>query len=223
VDLVRGVRIPFTRNERDEPAAVWWPDGSRIVFSGGRGASGMDLYVKAASGAGAEEVLLQDPLNKMPLSVSRKEDFLIYATPPPDANLWVLPLNGDRKPIPYMQTPFNENGGRFSPDGRCVAFGSNESGGPEMYIAPFPATGAKDVVSSTGAAALSARWRDDGSELFYLSPDGTLMAAAVDRRGGECRVSGLKALFPLPVGLSGGPVSAASGLRRLCRRAAVSG
>jgi Tol biopolymer transport system component len=199
VDLLRGVRTAFTRHERSENAAVWWPDGSRIVFNGGRAPSGMDLYVKAASGAGSEELLLQDSLNKGPLSVSREGRFLIYGTPPPDSNLWVLPLTGDRKPIPYMQTPFNEAGGRFSPDGRWVAFGSNESGRPEIWVAPFPATGAKVLVSTAGAQFFSARWRDDGRELFYLSPEGTLMAAAVDGQRADFRVPSAKALFRLPV------------------------
>ena len=199
VDLLRGVRTAFTRHERNEFAAAWWPDGSRIVFNGGRGQSGMDLYVKAASGAGSEELLLQDSPNKPPLSVSRDGRFLIYATPPPASNLWVLPLTGDRKPIPYMQTPFNETGGRFSPDGRWVAFGSNESGRPEIYVAPFPATGAKVLVSTAGAQFFSARWREDGRELFYLSPEGTLIAAAVDGQRAEFRVPSAKALFRLPV------------------------
>ena len=198
MDLLRNVRTAFTRHERNEAAAAWWPDGSRIVFNGGRAPSGMDLYVKAASGAGSEELLWQDSLNKGPSSVSRDGQFLIYGTPPPDANLWVLPLTGDRKPIPYMQTPFTEAGGRFSPSGRWVTFASNESGRPEIYVAPFPATGAKILVSTAGAQLFSARWRDDGRELFYLSPEGTLIAAAVDGRDAEFRVSGAKELFRLP-------------------------
>ena len=199
VDLRRGLKTVFTRHERDEYATAWWPDGKRIVFNGGSGP--VDLYVKAASGAGSEDVLFQDSMNKLPLSISHDGRFLIYGTGPA-ADLWVLRLTGDRKPIPYMQTPFQEGGGRFSRDGRWVAFGSDETGRTEMYVAPFPATDTKVLVSAAGALPLSARWREDGHELFYLSPEGTLMAAAVDGQGAEFRVSGVKELFPMPVALT---------------------
>ena len=115
-------------------------------------------------------------------------------------NLWVLPLSGDRKPIPYMQTSFNENGARFSPDDRWVAFGSNESGSPHIYVAPFPPTGAKELVSAeaTMPPAIGARWRADGRELFYVSRDRMLMATDVDVRGATIKIGSAKPLFRIP-------------------------
>ena len=201
VDLVRGVRSPFTPGERQESHAVWSPDGSRIAFNGGTTATSvMDLFVKASNGAGSEQVILKDSMNKMPLSWSHNGKFLLYSTGPLiDLNLWVLPLDGDAKPIPYMQTTYGEAWGRFSPDDRCVAFGSNESGRAEIYVAPFPATGEKVRVSTTGAAAgfanVGAKWRADGRELFYVSSDRTMMSAEIAECG---KVGTVKPLFRMP-------------------------
>ena len=103
------------------------------------------------SGAESEQLIPSDSLTKVPLSWSHDGQFLLYVTgafPANNANLWVLPLSGDRKPIPYMPTTYSENGARFSPNDRWVAFGSNESGLPQIYVAPFPATGEKDLVSA---------------------------------------------------------------------------
>jgi hypothetical protein len=93
-------------------------------------------------------------------------------------DLWVLPLFGERRPEPFARTDFQESGGRFSPDGRWIAYTSNESGRFEVYVQSFPASGGKWQVSNGGGA--SPRWRRDGRELFYLSADGKLMAVEVD-------------------------------------------
>ena len=82
-------------------------------------------------------------------------------------DLWVLPLEGERKPVPYLQTQFNEQMGQFSPDGRWVAYTSSESGRGEIYIQPYPADGGKWQVSTDGGR--QSRWRADGKELYYLT------------------------------------------------------
>jgi eukaryotic-like serine/threonine-protein kinase len=89
----------------------------------------------------------------------------------------VLPLFGDRKPIPYLQTEFVEAQARFSPDGRWIAYSSNESGRPEVYVQSFPASASKSKVSTDGGA--EPRWRRDGKELFYIAADQKLMAVEV--------------------------------------------
>jgi len=86
---------------------------------------------------------------------------------------------GDRKPYAFLSTPFNEQGGVFSPDGRWVAYQSNESGRDEIYVRPFPGPGGQWQVSTAGGS--DPRWRPDGKELYYLAPDLKLMAAAVSR------------------------------------------
>ena len=91
--------------------------------------------------------------------------------------LWTQPLTGDRKPSPWLNTPFTETQGQFSPDGHWVAYQSNESGRFEIYVQPFPAASAKWQISTGGGTM--PRWRTDGKELFFIAPDAKLMAAAV--------------------------------------------
>jgi protease II len=89
----------------------------------------------------------------------------------------VLPLFGDRKPIPFLQTEFNEGQGQFSPDGRWMAYASDESGRREVYVQTFPASGGKWQISADGGAY--PRWRRDGKELFYIAAGQKLMAVVV--------------------------------------------
>jgi eukaryotic-like serine/threonine-protein kinase len=117
-DVARGLRTRFTFDPADELTSLWSPDGSRVVFNSRRNGH-MDLYQKASNGAGAEEVLLQDNLDKYPVSWSPDGQFILYVRGggPTGNDLFVLPLSGDRKPLPFLQTPFNETDGQFSPDG----------------------------------------------------------------------------------------------------------
>jgi dipeptidyl aminopeptidase/acylaminoacyl peptidase len=92
-------------------------------------------------------------------------------------DLWLLPLDGDRQPVPYLQTPANEMLGQFSPDGRWMAYASDESGRRQVYVQAIPANGDKRQISTTGGG--QPRWRRDGHELFYVADDQTLMAVPV--------------------------------------------
>ena len=92
-------------------------------------------------------------------------------------DVWVLPLAGDRKPVPVANTNFDEREGQFSPDVRWIAYQSNESGRGEIYVQPFPGPGAKLQVSTNGGSQV--RWRRDGKELFYIAPDNKLMAVPI--------------------------------------------
>jgi Tol biopolymer transport system component len=114
--------------------------------------------------------------------------------------VYAVPLNGDRKPILLADTPFAEDQSQVSPDGRMIAFNSDESGRWEVYVATFPAFTQKRQVSSAGG--MQPRWRRDGRELYYLGADGTMMAADVSLAGRP--TSGLP--VPLfPTGLSPSP------------------
>ena len=195
IDLARGLPSRFTFETGNEFETVWSPDGGRVVFNwAARRAGAYDLYLKASSGAGSAEVLLADSRNKVPTSWSPDGRFILFeAGGGESADLWSLSLSGDRKPIPFMQTPYAEREGRFSPDGRWIAFVSNESGRAEVYVAPFPATGAKTRVSAGGGDA--PRWRGDQRELFFRAPDNTIMAADVDGRGPAIKVGNIRPLF----------------------------
>jgi hypothetical protein len=111
-----------------------------------------------------------------------------------DAQLWVLPLFGDRKPFAYTRMNVQERTGTFSPDGRWVAYMSNETGKPEIYVSPFPWTGARWQISNGGGS--SPRWRPDGKELYYFDFSG-ITAVSVDGAGSSFQVGAAKPLFHL--------------------------
>ena len=106
-----------------------------------------------------------------------------------------MPLFGDRKPVLFLQTEFNEGGGRFSPDMHWIAHQSDESGLSEVYVRPFPGPGGKWQVSTNGGA--SPRWRRDGKEIYYFTDDGKLMAAEVKGVGSTFEVGNVRPLFDL--------------------------
>ncbi len=193
-DVARGLRTRFTFGPGNTSGSLWSPDGSRIVFNSRRKGS-FDLYQKASSGAGSEETLLQDNLDKYPDSWSPDGKFVLYEnlSSSRSSELFVLPLSGDRKPFPLLQTQFGETDGQISPDGRWVAYRSNESGRNEIYVAPFPGPGGKWQISIAGG--YFPRWRHDGSEIFYLTPDNRLMAASVNGKGAGFEVGAVKPLF----------------------------
>ena len=202
-DVGRRLRTRFTFDSVGEFEAVWSPDGSSIAFdSNEKGPS--DLYRKASSGAGAEELLYADKLNKFPRSWSPDGKFLLYRAvgdPKTGDDLWVLPLAGERKPFPFAQTTFAEVSGQFSPDGRWIAYQSDESQRAEIYVAPFNGPGSvpagKRQISTAGG--IQPRWRRDGKEIFYISSDGRLTAADVSVKGTTFEVGAVRALFPLPI------------------------
>ena len=178
LDLVRDTSARFTFDPGTDYSPVWSPDGSRIVFGGNR-QGGFHLYQKASSGAAGEELLLKSGPMTLPTDWSSDGRFILYQVVAPKTgyDIWVLPLEGDRKPSPYLQTEFAEHLGQFSPDGRWVAYQSNESGQPQIYVQGFPKSGAKFMVSSAGG--VRARWRRDGKELYFLSLDRKMMAVAI--------------------------------------------
>jgi Tol biopolymer transport system component len=179
-DVARRIRTRFTTNPADEFAPVWSPDGSRLIFSG-TGRVGLDLYSKVATGAAKEEPLVQTvDVAEIPVSWSPDGRAILFQTPTPVNDIWILPLTGDRKPVPFANSRFSELGGQFSPDGRWIAYSSNETGRHEVYVAPF-GSGGKVAISSGGGEL--PRWRGDGKELFYLAPDNRLMAVPVDGSG----------------------------------------
>ncbi len=183
LDLARGSSTRFTFDPGADQFPIWSPDGSRIVFSSIREGSN-NLFWKVSSGAGRDELLLKTPQAKFTTDWSADGHYILYYAidPKTKADLWVLPLTGDRKPLPFLQTEFNERQGRLSPDGRFMAYVSDESGRWEVYMQPFPATGAKWTISTGGGA--DPRWRRDGKELYYLTEDRKLMAVEVKTAAG---------------------------------------
>jgi Tol biopolymer transport system component len=180
LDLGRRVLSRFTSDPRPEIYPVWSPDGTRIAYAkASRSGSGFNLYQRATTGTGEEVALLESSQNMLPEDWSRDGRFLSFITSD-SAGRWdlsVLPVGGTSKPSQVTKTPYNEMGSQFSSDGHWIAFESDESGRNEIYVQPFPGPGAKTIVSTAGG--LQARWRGDGRELFYVAPDGKLMAVAM--------------------------------------------
>jgi hypothetical protein len=178
LDIKRGVSTRFTSDPAFDLGPVWSPDGRRIAFtSNRRGPSEFALYVRASDGTGNDELLVAKELG--PSDWSPDGRFILYmiAGLKGDRDLMALPLEGDRTPVPVVATPFNETNGQFSPDGKWIAFQSNESGRPEIYVQPFRRPGQKVRISSEGG--IQARWRGDGEEVFYLATDQRLMAVPI--------------------------------------------
>ncbi|HQR31673.1 MAG TPA: protein kinase [Blastocatellia bacterium] len=170
-DLVRGTETRLTVDPADDRFPVWSPDGSRIVFSSTRkGMSG--LYLKDATGAGQEELLFESANGKNPMQWSPDGRFILYRESDPQTrqDLWMLPLEGERKPYPWVKTQFMEStGSGISPDGKWMAYSSDESGRGEVYIQAFepgvPASGSRWPISIGGGQ--QTKWRRDGRGLYY--------------------------------------------------------
>jgi len=167
-DLVRGVTSRFSFNEEDDRDPVWSPDGTRIAWGTQRKGQ-FDLAVKTVGGTGEEEVLLEADGNQFPTTWSPDGKSLLYLTIDPEtsADIGLLPLDGDRTPRPFVRTKFVEARARFSPDGRWVAYQSNESGRFEVYVQAFPGPGGKWQISTAGGG--EPQWGPDGKELYYLA------------------------------------------------------
>jgi Tol biopolymer transport system component len=196
-EVVRGVKTPFTFGPAQTRAQVWSPDGGSIVFTSNRKGH-FDLYRKAFSGAGSEQLLMESNLHKIPTSFSADGRFLLYnvTDPKTKVDVWVLPLDGSQKPFPFLQGDFNENNAQFSPDGRWVAYQSDESKRYEIYATPFPGASGKRQISISGGRL--PKWR--GNELFYLSPDNKLMVSVVTVHGDTLEVGAAQPLFEIRPG-----------------------
>jgi Tol biopolymer transport system component len=187
LDLSRGgASTRFTFGSLVDINPVWSPDGSRIVFSSNRDGP-YNLYQKPANGGNDEQLLLKSSEDKSASSWSRDGRFLLYTVVHPKTKLdiWVLPLEGGRKPVPFLSTEFNDRQARFSPDGHWVAYSSDESGQDEVYVRSFSMNSAGTAVEAGGKWPISngggvdPRWRGDGRELYYRSRDGRLMAVEI--------------------------------------------
>jgi Tol biopolymer transport system component len=195
IELARNLATRFTSEATDVYSPIWSPDGSRIAFGLARSAPPF-LHQKAVSGGELEVLLPSNGTMHWATDWSPDGRFILYADRNPDTNwdLWVLPLGGERKPFPFLRTRFREMLATFSPDGRCVAFVSEESGRPEVYVQPFQHPGEKHRVSTAGGSL--PRWRRDGKELFYVSHDNQLMAVPV-QLGASFESGTPKALFSI--------------------------
>jgi Tol biopolymer transport system component len=200
LDTARETLSRFTSEPGNEVFPLWSSDGTRIAFAvqaGGR--VGADLYEKSIGAI--ESVRLFAP-NTAGLSSVLPDDwspdgrFIVFRdiSPKGGYDLWALPMKPAGKPFPVVQTEFEEGGAQFSPDGKSIAYQSDESGRSEIYVQPFPGPGARTPISATGATQV--RWNRDGKELFYTALDGRMMAVRI-RTASDGTV--LDAATPVPL------------------------
>jgi len=180
LDLSRDISTRLTFGSAIDSYPIWSPDGTRIIFS-----SGNDLYQKPASGVKDAELLLKDVQYASSWSRDGRFMLLEVADPKANRNIWVLPMEGDKKPFPFRVTKFHEVDAHFSPDGHWVAYISMESGQPEIYVRSFALNSAGTAVEEAGkwqvsnGGGLYPRWRGDGRELYYRTRDGQVMAVEI--------------------------------------------
>ena len=187
IDGTRTSRLTF--NSAGDFFPVWSPDGRSIAFASNQGQPG-DLYRRGVDGSGTDELLVASPQPKAPSDWSKDGRFLLYYSidQQTKGDLWVRPMTGDQKPWAFLKTPFDEAHAQFSPDDRFVAYESNESGRYEIYIRPFSppsesaSPGAGQWQIST-AGGIQPRWKPDGKELYFLDPQGRMMAATITVTG----------------------------------------
>lgn len=194
LDFVRGTRTRLTFGTGREDKPVWSPDGKKIYYDILEGG----IHAKAADGSGEDETVLSSTPGQrdIPIGFSADRRHLLYlrrSVRKSPLDIWSLPLFGDRKPFPVLQSPFDKHEAETSPDGKWIAYHSDESGQSEVYIARSDGGRAKWEVSTQGGG--HPKWRRDGKELFFLSSDNYMMAVDVSPSGDALRLGVPHALF----------------------------
>jgi Tol biopolymer transport system component len=189
-DLQRGAMSRLTFDAVDDTSPIWSPDGSRVAFQSVRKGE-PSLRQTLVSGTAKDELLVAGSM-VVPTDWSPDGRFITYNSL---GGLWILPVDGDRKPFALARTSFTERNGAFSPDGRWIAYQSSEGGQQQIYVKPFPPTDRKYLVSIDGGEQPT--WSGDGKELFFLAPDSRMMAATVDTTR-QFEAGTPRALFVVP-------------------------
>jgi len=193
-DLQRGTQSAFTFGTGDDFYPAWSPDGKQVAFVSVRENGQEDVFLKPLNG-GSEQPLLTMPGDKEPDRFTPDGRFLIFdyrARPADGYDIWVLPMFGDRKPYPFIEGKGNDSWATISPDGKWVAYLSDESGRPEVYVVPFPSPGGKWRISKNGGG--QPKW-PEGKELFYVSNDFQMIGVEFEVLGNSFIVGKSRRLF----------------------------
>jgi len=178
-DLRRNVLESFTMDPSDNPVVAWSPDGRRLAFGSARFGGVVNVFWQMADGSGTPERLVESARIQMPIRFALDGRLLVSADEPGQArNIVALSLDGTRRLTPIVQGPEADLAADISPDGRWIAYDSNESGQFEVYVRPYPdAERGRSVVSRGGGR--QPLWSRDGRELFYRDFAGAVMAVPV--------------------------------------------
>ena len=198
LDSERGSQIRLTTDPGVDSFPSWSPNGDRVTFVSTRNAV-TSIYQKRSNGSSPEEPLVSSAELKYNPTWSPDGQTIIYAqlNPKTNVDLYLLSLSGEKKSTSWLQTNFIEAQPRFSPNGRWIAYASNETGRFEVYVESFPATGTKLPMSIGGGS--QPQWRADGRELYYYTPDRKLVAVEVNGDGPTFTVGPARPLFEIRV------------------------
>jgi len=193
-DLERGVKSRLTFNAAPDRVPVWTPDGKQIIFTSTREGK-TSFFKKNAEGIGAAEAIYSSDIYKRPYSIARDGRYLVFYQKKPNGldDLYALPLTGKPEPVEVLKDDFDKDTPVFSPDGKWIAYDSDESGTYSVYIIPFPPTGGRWQVTAQEAA--NPVWSKDGKELFFLSGENELMVSKISAEAGVLRVGNPERLF----------------------------
>jgi serine/threonine-protein kinase len=177
-DLARQTLTRLTFHPAADAYPVWSPDSQYLIFASQR-AGAFNLYRQAADGTGAVERLTESVNPQFPYTVTREGTEVIFRESRPGHDLMILPMRSPGSSRPLVSTMYFERNADLSPDGRWLAYDSNESGREEIYVRPFPDVD-KGRWQVSGAGGRIPLWSGDGRELFYVSPEGALMGVRVE-------------------------------------------
>jgi Tol biopolymer transport system component len=198
LDVSRGIRTRFTFDPSAELSPVWSPDGAEIVFAANREGH-FDLYRKSFAGADEAKLLFRSESDKFPVSWSPDGQFIAFIeiqAGSGGADIRVLPVADGEEPRTLLDSDFIEVFPVISPDGRWLAYASNESGRFEVYVTPFPGPGRKWQVSTAGGS--NPTWTPDGAETLYTRDGGTVLSARVAAGDSSLEILSVEKLFQRP-------------------------
>jgi hypothetical protein len=191
LDVARPAPIRLTSDPANDIAPLWSPDGRQIAFS--RSAQGAQVILRRSSnGDGGEAVVAKTDVPGT-ITDATADRIVYYSSAQGLGRMWSVPWDGAAKPSPLMETGTDVRQPRVSPDGRWLAYVSNESGEYEVYVQQYPVAAGKWRVSTTGG--IQPVWRRDGKEIFFLATDGQLMAASFSGGSGTATIGQPVALF----------------------------
>ena len=194
--LPRGITTKLTTHIANDFVPVWSPDGSQILFVSDRDGEG-GVYLKTSLDPGVGEALIPGLERRRPSDWSLDGRWILSESAlPNNEDIWVASLSGGVDAFPFLETPFREANGRFSPDGRWIAYVSNETGQREVHVRPFEGepAGTEGRIQISSDGGVSPVWGPEGRELFYMSED-VLYAVDTADLGGQASVSSPSRLF----------------------------